>query len=118
MARRTKIDCNKCKDQKECCLTGAWLDLEEAKKILELGIKGGDFFHLIKDDDFPSGYATSTSVGDSPCVFLTPEGLCSIHMIDYGLKPQDCKDFPYEKGRLSPFVKYLCSAGKPKRKKK
>ncbi len=112
-----KIDCRKCKTQEECCLTGAWLDLEEAKKILKLRIKGGDFFHLKKDKSYPSGYVTSTSVGDSPCVFLTPDGLCSIHKIDYSLKPTHCKEFPYENGKISPFTKYLCVAVRSKRKK-
>lgn len=111
-----KIDCCKCKTQEECCSTGAWLDLEEAKKILELGIKGGDFFHLEKDDSYPSGYVTSTSVNDNPCVFLTADGLCAIHKIDYNLKPSHCKEFPYENGKLSPLVEYLCVAAKPKRK--
>lgn len=112
-----KIDCRKCKTQEECCQTGAWLDLEEAKKILKLKIKGGDFFHLEKDDSYPSGYATSTSVGYNPCSFLTSDGLCSIHKIDYELKPSHCKGFPYENGKLSPVAKHLCIAVKPKRKK-
>ena len=46
------IDCFKCRNQADCCRFGAWIDLEEAKKILSLGIKG-DFFHLELDkDDF------------------------------------------------------------------
>lgn len=118
MKKKKIINCRKCKAQYECCLTGAWLDLDEAKNILKLRIKGGDFFHLARDKKYPSGYRTSTSVGDSPCVFLTPEGLCAIHKIDYALKPSHCKEFPYENGKLSPFVKYLCGAVKSKQKKK
>ena len=43
------IDCSACKTQSDCCRVGAWIDLEEAKKILSLGIKG-DFFHLEMED--------------------------------------------------------------------
>jgi Fe-S-cluster containining protein len=117
MKREDKIDCSECKAPSECCMTGAWLDLDEAKKILKLRIKGGDFFHLARDKKYPSGYRTSTSVGDSPCVFLTPDGLCAIHKIDYSFKPSHCKEFPYENGKLSPFVKYLCGIAKARMKK-
>ncbi len=106
--RKVVIDCGKCKTQAECCRLGTWVDLEEAKKILALGIKGGDFFHLEKDDDYPSGYRVGTSIEDEQCTFITPQGLCSIHKIDYNLKPAHCKEFPYENGRLSPIAKYLC----------
>ncbi|MDD5246652.1 MAG: hypothetical protein PHS09_04585 [Candidatus Omnitrophica bacterium] len=116
MKKENKINCDECKKQHACCLTGAWLDLEEAKKILELGIPKGDFFHLVKDDSYPSGYRTSTSVGNNPCVFLTRTGLCSVHKINYDLKPVHCKEFPYENGKLSPVAKYLCLAVKAKRK--
>ena len=113
-----KVKCHKCKTQEKCCRLGAWVDLEEAKKILALGIKGGDFFHLEKDDSFPSGYKTGTSVEDGSCTFITRNGLCAIHKIDYSLKPSHCKEFPYENGKLSPFAKYLCGPLKKKRKKK
>lgn len=102
-----KIDCSKCKEQKACCDFGAWVDLEEAKKILSLGLKG-DFFHLEQDKSFPSGYRVGTSYEDNACSFITPEGLCSIHKVDYNLKPASCKDFPYEGETLSPFVDFLC----------
>ncbi len=115
--RKNKVDCGECKVQPKCCRLGAWVDLDEAKKILRLGIKGGDFFHLEKDDDYPSGYRVGTSVEDEPCSFLARDGLCSIHKIDYGLKPNHCKEFPYESGRLSPIAKYLCESVKSKRKK-
>lgn len=115
--KKIKIACHKCKTPDACCLTGAWLDLDEAKKILKLRIKGADFFHLARDKKYPSGYRTSTSVGDSRCVFLTPDGLCAIHKISYDLKPTHCKEFPYENGEVSPFAKYLCVAVKSKRKK-
>ena len=109
-----KIDCNKCEKQSSCCETGAWVDLEEAKKILELGLKG-DFFHLEKDSHFPSGYRVGTSYEYNGCSFLTRDGLCSIHIADYSLKPAHCKEFPYEDGKLSPFVKDLCHAVKTRR---
>lgn len=94
------------------------MDLDEAKKILALGIKGGDFFHLENDDDYPSGYRVGTSVEDEPCSFITPGGLCAIHKIDYNLKPEHCREFPYEKDKLSPIAKYLCVIVKAKYNKK
>jgi len=118
MKKKPVIKCDECKSQHECCLTGAWVDLEEAKKILKLGIKGGEFYQLEEDKNFPSGYRIGTSVNDNPCTFLTPKGLCSIHTIDYNLKPVHCIEFPYENGELAPFVEYLCVAVKSKRKKK
>ena len=118
MKRKKKVSCHECKTQEKCCRLGAWVDLEEAKKILELGIKGGDFFHLEKDDDYPSGYRVGTSVEDEPCTFVTRNGLCAIHKIDYELKPSHCKEFPYENGRLSSIAKYLCVVVKAGRKRK
>ncbi|MFA4984045.1 MAG: YkgJ family cysteine cluster protein [Candidatus Omnitrophota bacterium] len=118
MGRNKAVDCNKCKAKHECCMLGAWVDLEEAKKILELKIKGGDFFHLEKDKDYPSGYRIGTSIEDEPCTFITKDGLCSIHKIDYNLKPQHCKEFPYEKGRLSGFARYICGIVKSRHRKK
>ncbi len=112
-----KIDCLKCKQQNSCCDFGAWVDLEVAKKILPLKLKG-DFFHLEKDSDFPSGYRVGTSYEDNRCSFITPEGLCSIHKVDYGLKPAYCKEFPYENGKLAPLVHMLCSRAKSKSKAK
>lgn len=111
-----KIDCSKCEKQSVCCSYGAWVDLEEAKKIVPLGLKG-EFYHLEKDDDFPSGYKVGTSYENEPCSFLDSKGLCSIHVIDYGLKPAYCKQFPYEDGKLSPWVKHLCAKAKKSRKK-
>lgn len=111
------IDCLKCKEQHACCNFGAWVDLEEAKKILSLGLKG-DFYHLEKDKDFPSGYKVGTSREDDPCSFLTPEGLCAIHKVDYSFKPVHCKEFPYENGKLSPLVNVLCHEAKSKKKTK
>lgn len=112
-----KIDCRKCSDMSHCCSTGSWVDLEEAKKILGLGLKG-EFYHLEKDPDYPSGYRIGTCIGCSPCTFLTPDGLCSIHIADYSLKPATCKEFPYEKGKFSPFVSALCIMHKKDKKKK
>ena len=111
------IDCLKCRNQADCCRFGAWIDLEEAKKILSLGIKG-DFFHLELDKDFPSGYKVGTSLEDEPCTFVTGEGLCAIHKIDYNLKPAHCKEFPYENGKLASIAKYLCVVVKAGRKRK
>jgi len=103
-----KIDCNKCKEQNVCCDFGSWIDLEEAKNILALGVKG-EFYQIEADSDFPSGYRVGTSFEDEPCTFIRKDGLCPIHIIDYGLKPASCKDFPYEDGKLSPFAKCLCN---------
>ena len=110
-----KIDCSKCREQNSCCSFGAWVDLEEAKKILSLGLKG-DFYHFEEDSDFPSGYKVGTSCEDEPCSFLTSEGLCAIHKVDYNLKPAHCKEFPYENGKLGLNVELLCPAVKSKRK--
>ncbi|MDD5561972.1 MAG: YkgJ family cysteine cluster protein [Candidatus Omnitrophica bacterium] len=101
------IDCMKCRNQADCCRFGAWIDLEEAKKILSLGIKG-DFFHLEIDDEFPSGYKVGTSYEDEKCVFQDPDGLCRIHKVDYALKPVTCKEFPYEGNKISPIADVLC----------
>lgn len=112
-----RIDCSKCKRGSGCCEFGAWVDLEEAKKILSLRLKG-DFYHFEKDEDFPSGYKVGTSYEDNPCSFLTPDGLCAIHKVDYNLKPTHCKEFPYEKGRLSDFADVLCEEVKSEIKKR
>lgn len=118
MKRKDKVKCHECKNQQECCRLGVWVDLEEAKKILALGIRGGDFFHLERDDTYPCGYKTGTSMEDGPCTFITRDGLCAIHKIDYNLKPANCKEFPYENGKLSSIAKYLCVAVKARYKKK
>ncbi|MBU1998379.1 MAG: YkgJ family cysteine cluster protein [Candidatus Omnitrophota bacterium] len=111
------IDCASCKKQNVCCDFGAWVDLEEAKKILSLGLKG-DFYHLEKDNDYPSGYRVGTSYEDNRCSFLTRDGLCSIHKINYDLKPDHCKEFPYEDGKLAPLADVLCDLAKPKIKER
>jgi len=111
------IDCLVCKTQADCCRMGAWIDLEEAKKILSLGVKG-DFFHLERDKDFPSGYRIGTSYEDEPCSFLGPDGLCAVHKVSYRHKPKTCKDFPYEDDEISSFVDVLCTEFKSKRRKK
>jgi len=114
---RPRINCLKCRRQVDCCNFGAWADLEEAKKIIPLRLKG-EFFQLEKDRDFPSGYRIGTSYQDDPCTFLDPDGLCSIHKIDYNLKPKSCKEFPYEDNKLSPFADVLCTPFKSKISKK
>lgn len=114
---RENVSCVECKSPADCCRLGAWIDLEEAKKILSLGIKG-DFFHLEKDKDFPSGYRVGTSYEDNPCSFLDSDGLCSIHKVDYSLKPNTCKDFPYENNKVSDFADVLCTLYKSKIKNK
>lgn len=111
------ISCHKCKTQSDCCRLGAWIDLEEAKKIISVGIKG-DFFHLEKDKDFPSGYRVGTSYEDNSCSFLDSDGLCLIHKVDYCIKPKTCKDFPYENNKLSPYADVLCTPYKSKKKSK
>ena len=112
-----KIDCSECKKQDNCCSYGAWVDVEEAKKIVALGIKG-EFYHFEKDDDFPSGYKVGTSYEENPCSFLTSDGLCAIHKVDYSAKPFHCKEFPYENGKLSPFADALCLVHKARVKKR
>ena len=116
--KNVEFDCVKCTKKHACCDFGAWVDLDLAKKILSLGLKGGDFYHLEKDDSYPSGYRVGTSVEDNRCSFLTPKGLCAIHKVDYNLKPGHCKEFPYEDGKLSPLADVLCPMIKPKRKSK
>jgi Fe-S-cluster containining protein len=102
------VKCHKCKSQSDCCRFGAWIDLEEAKRIICAGIKG-DFFHLERDKSFPSGFKVGTSIEDERCVFLDRDGLCRIHKFDYALKPVTCKEFPYEDGELSSFADVLCT---------
>ena len=102
-----KINCLECKQKEYCCQEGTMVDLAEAIKISTLGLDG-QFYNLRKDKKFPSGYRVDTSRKESPCSFLTPEGLCSIHKIDYNLKPRYCKEFPYEDGKIAPFAKYFC----------
>ncbi|MDD5044066.1 MAG: YkgJ family cysteine cluster protein [Candidatus Omnitrophica bacterium] len=114
---KKSIDCGQCRTQADCCRLGAWADLNEAKKIAALGLKG-EFFQLEKDKDFPSGYCIGTSYEDEPCSFLDPDGLCSIHKIDYNLKPKSCREFPYEKSKLSSFADVLCTLHKSKSRKK
>ncbi len=113
---QSTIDCLKCKKQADCCRFGAWIDLEEAKRILELGIKG-DFFHLEIDKEFPSGYKVGTSYEDERCAFQDEDGLCRIHKIDYALKPVTCKEFPYENGKIAPIADVLCVVHKENIKK-
>jgi len=78
----------------------------------------GRFFELIQDPDFPSGFALSTSLKFSPCSFLDKDGLCSIYKISWRLKPKTCRDFPYEKGKLSKLAGVLCMHFKKKLDKK
>jgi Fe-S-cluster containining protein len=108
--------CGECRSQSDCCRRGAFADLEEAKKIVELGLKG-EFFQMEKDSDFPSGYRIGTSYEDNPCTFLDPDGLCSIHKIDYHLKPKSCKDFPWENDEPSPYSHVLCTVLRSELKK-
>ena len=105
--KKEKIDCSKCSNPADCCRFGAWIDLEEAKKILSLGIEG-DFFHLEIDKGFPSGYKVGTSYEEERCVFQDKDGLCRIHKVDYAFKPVTCKEFPYEGEKIAPIAKSLC----------
>ncbi len=112
-----EIDCSKCEEKHVCCKMGAWVDLEIAKKISTLGLKG-IFYHLEPDKDFPSGFKVGTSYEEDRCSFLTEDGLCSIHQADYSLKPAHCKEFPYENDKLSPYAPVLCSQVKSKLNRK
>ena len=114
--KAVNIDCLKCRSQADCCRFGAWIDLEEAKRILSLGIKG-DFFHLEQDEEFPSGYKVGTSYEDERCAFQDPDGLCRIHKIDYAFKPVTCKEFPYEGKKIAPIAKVLCVVHRSRIKK-
>jgi len=114
---KVHIDCSECKTQHDCCQTGCWADLEEAKKIVKLGLKG-EFFQLEVDKSYPSGYRIGTSYGYNACSFLDPDGLCSVHKIDYGLKPKSCKEFPYENEKLAPYIYDLCTLFRSKVKNK
>lgn len=100
------LDCSHCHYTGFCCREGAWVDLEEAKKILNYFPKA-EFHHFKIDKDFPSGFCVATCHGNEPCFFIDNKGLCKIHKIDYKLKPSYCKEFPMEDGKLS-FFKYLC----------
>lgn len=115
--RKRMLDCGECKTQADCCNFGAWADLEEAKIISSLKLKG-EFFQLEADKDFPSGFRIGTSYDEGRCTFLDSDGLCSIHKIDYNLKPQSCKEFPYENNKISPFAGQLCTLYKRKKKGK
>ena len=110
------VPCGTCNSQSVCCRMGAWADLEEAKKIVSLGLKG-EFFQLEIDKDFPSGFRIGTSYENEPCTFQDDDGLCSIHKISYDLKPRSCKEFPLEKGKISPFARELCPPLRKKLKK-
>ncbi len=114
--KKVVIDCGKCRTQADCCRFGAWVDLEEAKKIASLKLKGV-FSHLEPDPDFPSGYRVGTSYENEPCTFLDADGLCSVHRVDLSFKPVSCREFPYEKEYMSPFVGELCTVYKEKMKK-
>jgi hypothetical protein len=105
--KKKKINCLECPQKEYCCQEGVWVDLEEARNISSLRLSGG-FYHLRKDKKFPSGYKVSTSYEDGPCSFLTADGLCSIHKVDYNLKPTYCKEFPYEDGKIAPLAKEFC----------
>jgi len=114
------FDCAECSQQAYCCQEGAWVDLDEALKITTLRLDGV-FTNLRKDKSFPSGYKVSTSrvvtpTKDSPCSFLTDDGLCSVHKVDYDLKPTFCREFPYENGKITPISRYYCLLLKRKRK--
>ncbi|MBL7085108.1 MAG: YkgJ family cysteine cluster protein [Candidatus Omnitrophica bacterium] len=111
-----EIECHKCPEKHSCCQEGVWVDLKEAKKILSLRLRG-EFYYLEQDKDFPSGYKVSTSYDDEPCNFLSANGLCRIHKVNYNLKPTYCKEFPYEDGRLSSHAKEICLLAKQKKDK-
>ncbi|MFA6281649.1 MAG: YkgJ family cysteine cluster protein, partial [Candidatus Omnitrophota bacterium] len=87
----------KCVKCGKCCQHGVEVDIEEAKKLI---IKYGKMFHEMHfDKDFPSGFAVSTSIKDGKCMFLKKRK-CSI----YKDRPEYCKQFPFENGKLSPIA--------------
>ena len=102
------IDCSKCTRMGSCCrkACGVWVDLEEAKNILALDIKG-TFHHLVKDDAWPSGWKVSTAFKNR-CEFLESDGKCRIHNVSYNMKPRYCREFPYENGKIPEWGKYYC----------
>lgn len=108
-----KIDCLGCPQKEYCCQEGAWVDLKEARNIAALRLSG-EFYHLRKDKKFPSGYKVATNYEETPCSFLTADGLCSVHKVDYNLKPTYCREFPYEDGKIAPLAKQFCLLAKRK----
>jgi len=102
------IDCTQCREGASCCQQGVWVDLAEASRIVSLGF-AGEFYHLTRDKEFPSGYKLATSYNDAPCSFLTADNLCVIHKVDYNLKPTYCKEFPYEDGKIASDAEELCA---------
>ena len=110
------IDCLECKQQSSCCSFGAWVDLEEAKKISTLGLKG-IFIILNRIRIFLPAIELERAMKIIPVLFSLRDGLCVIHKVDYSFKPAHCKEFPYENGKLSPMVDSLCSLAKSKKNK-
>lgn len=98
--------CQKRKTESDRCKLGAWADLEEAKKIVLLGLKG-EFLQLEVDSDFPSGFRIGTSYNNTTCSFLDAEGLCSIHKVNPELKPFTCKNFIFERNKVLPYSRIL-----------
>jgi len=101
------VDCLSCDFRGSCCRKGVWVDLEEAKKIIELDTLG-NFYDLKKDEDFPSGYKIGTCLENEKCTFLGIDNLCVIHRINYELKPHYCKEFPLEDGKVTGDIIHLC----------
>jgi Fe-S-cluster containining protein len=100
-------DCAECKQIGSCCRGGVWVDLEEAKTITKLELKG-TFHNLEVDESSPSGFIVSTNFAKEPCSFLCVDGKCAIHKISYDLKPKYCKEFPYQDGKLVNLSVQLC----------
>jgi len=89
-----------------CCQDGVDVDLREAKKIskLKLNLKKPWFEGLSQDRDMPSGWAVSTAVRNSRCVFQKNNYECLI----YKDRPKHCRDFPLENGQIAELYHYLC----------
>lgn len=103
-----KIDCQKCVHKGfSCCRYGTWVDLEEAKKITELDLFGS-FEDIEVDTEYPSGFKIATKIENGACSFLDKDGLCSIHKVNYELKPHYCKEFPLRDGKFFENAKHLC----------
>lgn len=103
-----------CKCTGECCLYGVYMDLNEAKNILNIKnnlipifdttqVKDADkwFEAPEKDNDFESDIAVGTEINNHKCTFLDKNGLCSLQKLailegvhKWKYKPQYCILFP------------------------
>lgn len=103
-----------CKCSGECCLYGVYMDLNEAKRILNNKNKLIPLFDETqtkdinkwfeppeKDEDFESGVAIGTEINNHKCTFLDKDGLCTLQKLalnegeyKWKYKPEYCILFP------------------------